>query len=277
MLYVQSYSPFSLFPQGLTETEDLSANYCVRIGKSGRGPHNKGSKQSHVCKGRPFFQPPKCCFHSSKDSLEPGAHLKCSNRLILSRRNAGMLLFAACLGAQLPATAMPVMPLTDDPENMSPLEVERLLKRFGELHMPDKRWRELLPPDAYDVMRMGATEPRFSSQLAQEKRAGSFLCHGCSTPVFRSERKYDSGTGWPSFTEAIPGAVTVVPDHVLGFWERRRPEVRCRRCQSHLGHILTDGPPPTGLRYCMNGVALLFRPDPICLHITDKPGGAARA
>lgn len=119
-------------------------------------------------------------------------------------------------------------------------------------------WRKILSEDAYMVMRQGDTEPPGYSPLDQEKRAGIFSCAGCDLPVFGSDKKYDSGTGWPSFWAPID-------DKALG--ERRQgsgrflqTEVHCRRCGGHLGHIFTDGPEPTGLRYCINGVALKFKP-----------------
>lgn len=122
----------------------------------------------------------------------------------------------------------------------------------------DEEWRHLLTPAQYDVLRQEGTEPAGSSPLLFEHRTGIFACAGCELPLFRSETKFDSGTGWPSFFRPIEGAVGTRVDRSLGMV---RTEVHCRRCGGHLGHVFKDGPPPTGLRYCMNGVALKFVPE----------------
>ena len=121
----------------------------------------------------------------------------------------------------------------------------------------DAEWRALLTPDQYAVLRQQATERAFSSPLDHEKRAGTFPCAGCSLALFSSTTKFDSGTGWPSFWKPLPNAVNEANDASLGM---ERTEIHCRRCGGHLGHVFDDGPKPTGLRYCMNGVAMSFTP-----------------
>jgi len=126
-----------------------------------------------------------------------------------------------------------------------------------EVEHTDAEWRKLLTPEQYAVLRQGATEYAFSSPLDEEKRAGIYSCAGCDLDLFSSKTKFDSGTGWPSFYRPLPNAVATHEDDSLGM---PRTEVHCRRCGGHLGHVFDDGPPPTGLRYCMNGVALKFKP-----------------
>jgi peptide-methionine (R)-S-oxide reductase len=121
----------------------------------------------------------------------------------------------------------------------------------------DAEWKKLLTPEQYQVMRAHGTERPGSCALLHEHRAGSFTCVGCGTPLFRSNLKFESGTGWPSFNDPLPGAVETSVDRGFGM---ARTEVHCATCGSHLGHVFPDGPPPTGLRYCVNGVALNFVP-----------------
>ena len=117
-------------------------------------------------------------------------------------------------------------------------------------------WRKILPPERFAVLREEKTERPGSSPLNAEKRRGIYACAGCSLPLYRSEAKYESGTGWPSFTSPIRDAVRTRPD---GFGPFKRTEVHCRRCGGHLGHVFDDGPQPAGKRYCMNGDAMVFR------------------
>lgn len=125
-----------------------------------------------------------------------------------------------------------------------------------EISYTDEQWRSMLSEAQYQVLRHEATERPFSSPLNAEKRAGIYHCGGCDLPLYSSETKYDSGTGWPSFYEALPNAVGTREDNSLFI---TRTEVHCRRCGGHLGHVFDDGPEPTGKRHCINGVALTFK------------------
>ncbi|MGE4071759.1 MAG: peptide-methionine (R)-S-oxide reductase MsrB [Lysobacterales bacterium] len=126
-----------------------------------------------------------------------------------------------------------------------------------EFQLSEAEWRERLSPQAFSVLRQEATERAGSSELNHEKRPGVFHCAGCDLPLFDASTKYESGTGWPSFYDHLPEAVGTREDR--GFF-MTRTEVHCRRCGGHLGHVFPDGPKPTGLRYCMNGVSLKFVP-----------------
>jgi peptide-methionine (R)-S-oxide reductase len=122
---------------------------------------------------------------------------------------------------------------------------------------PEDEWRRRLTPAQFAILRQEATEAPFTSRLLTEHREGTFVCAADGNPLFASATKYDSGTGWPSFWKPLPGAIGTSTDYKLGY---ARTEVHCARCGGHLGHVFDDGPRPTGLRYCMNGDALAFRP-----------------
>jgi peptide-methionine (R)-S-oxide reductase len=126
------------------------------------------------------------------------------------------------------------------------------------LQKSDAEWRQQLTPEQYHVLREHGTEQAGTSPLLEEHRRGQFRCAGCGQPLFDSQTKFESGSGWPSFYEPLPGAVATEEDrsHFM-----RRTEVHCARCGGHLGHVFPDGPQPTGLRYCMNGAALGFQPE----------------
>ena len=121
----------------------------------------------------------------------------------------------------------------------------------------DEEWRRTLTPEQFAVLREHATERPGSCALLHEHRAGAFSCAGCGNRLFVAERKFESGTGWPSFFSPVEGSIETTDDHSFGMV---RTEVHCSQCGGHLGHVFPDGPPPTGLRYCINGVALKFEP-----------------
>jgi len=126
-----------------------------------------------------------------------------------------------------------------------------------EIEKSDAEWRALLTPAQYEVLRKHGTERAGTSPLNAEKRKGTFACAGCDLPLFSSDTKYESGTGWPSFWRPLPNAVGTSTDKSFFM---TRTEAHCRRCGGHLGHVFDDGPKPTGLRYCMNGLSLKFVP-----------------
>ena len=157
-----------------------------------------------------------------------------------SRRH--LLQGAACLAAATPFAALAVA----DPYAVSPWR-----------KLTDADWKKRLPPASYDILRRDGTEQPFTSPLLKEHRAGTFVCLGCGLPLFKSQWKFESGTGWPSFYTAIPGALGKKNDFLL---IAERTEYHCARCLGHQGHVFNDGPKPTGLRYCNDGVALRFVP-----------------
>jgi peptide-methionine (R)-S-oxide reductase len=122
----------------------------------------------------------------------------------------------------------------------------------------DSEWRDTLTPQQYKVLREHGTEPPGSSPLNVEKRDGIFACAGCGQPLFSADTKFESGTGWPSFFKPLENSVETTTDRTLGM---TRVEVHCKNCGGHLGHVFPDGPQPTGMRYCMNGLALAFDPE----------------
>jgi len=133
-----------------------------------------------------------------------------------------------------------------------------MASKVYEVTHTDEEWRQRLTPDQYYVLRRHGTEAPGSCALNHEKRAGTFLCAGCGQKLFVSNRKFESGTGWPSFFDPLDGALETTEDRSH---DMVRAEVHCSRCGGHLGHVFPDGPPPTHLRYCINGVALEFQPE----------------
>jgi peptide-methionine (R)-S-oxide reductase len=124
------------------------------------------------------------------------------------------------------------------------------------VNLSDEEWKKILPEDVYNIARMKGTERPFSSKFETSNEVGTYYCAACGNPLFKSNAKFDSGCGWPSFYQPISKtSIIYTPDNTLGM---KRTEVTCGRCKAHLGHVFEDGPPPTGLRYCINGVVLDF-------------------
>ncbi len=146
--------------------------------------------------------------------------------------------------------ALPFLRFTEQPA------LAAATKKFSYV-LTEAQWRAKLSPAAYAVLREEGTERAFTSPLNEEHRAGTFACKGCALPLFASKTKFDSGTGWPSFWAPLPNAIGATTDTSFLM---ARTEVHCARCGGHLGHVFDDGPRPTGLRYCMNGVAMTFTP-----------------
>uniref|UniRef100_A0A7S4K071 Peptide-methionine (R)-S-oxide reductase n=1 Tax=Odontella aurita TaxID=265563 RepID=A0A7S4K071_9STRA len=135
----------------------------------------------------------------------------------------------------------------------------QLCVKFGQaIDKEDTEWRDILSPEEYYILREEGTEPPFSSELNSVKESGTFVCRGCGAPLFTTGSKFDSGTGWPSFTYPVDDSVDLRTDFKLII---PRTECRCATCKGHLGHVFSDGPEPTGLRYCMNGLAMSFKSD----------------
>lgn len=131
------------------------------------------------------------------------------------------------------------------------------MEKKNTLPANDDEWQVCLTPEQFEILRKEGTERPFSSPLNEEKRKGIFSCAACGNQLFLSDAKYDSGTGWPSFSDALPGALETKTDYTLA---RPRTEYHCATCGGHLGHVFEDGPTPTGLRYCTNGLAMIFDP-----------------
>lgn len=163
------------------------------------------------------------------------------------RKFIGAAAFAA-FGASAAAASRSAAPTDPDPKT---------IPDYNKWRLSEAAWKKRLSPEAYAVLRREATERPFSSPLEHEKRKGVYACAGCGFELFSSEKKFDSGTGWPSFSDSLPNVLGTKRDFKLVL---PRTEYHCARCGGHQGHVFDDGPAPTGLRYCNNGVALTFKP-----------------
>jgi peptide-methionine (R)-S-oxide reductase len=166
---------------------------------------------------------------------------------VMTRRQMMSFLSALGLGAKSAQAAAPAVPTP----------VTRADGAIEPYRLSDEQWKQRLNSAQYRVLRREGTEPPRSSRLNDEKRAGTYHCAGCDLPLFSSQTKYESGTGWPSFHTPLPGAVATKTDYLMIL---PRTEYHCARCEGHQGHVFDDGPRPSGKRYCNNGVALRFEP-----------------
>ena len=172
-------------------------------------------------------------------------------RQFLSQALLGLAGAAALRAATAAAPAQPTTATKPSaPAAAGPVKIEKIVKT-------EEEWRKVLTPEQFYILRKEGTERPYSSPLNNEKRKGTFVCVGCDLPLFESSTKFDSGTGWPSFYRAIDGRVGTSIDHKLIY---PRTEYHCARCGGHHGHVFDDGPKPTGLRYCNNGIVLKFIP-----------------
>ncbi len=175
----------------------------------------------------------------------------------MARWIAALVLAGTCLAGCTTNEAAADKPAAETPR----AEEAEPAPQHDSVRKTDAAWRAQLDDLAYRVLREAGTEPPFTSPLTDEHRTGQFVCAGCALPLFRSTDKFDSGTGWPSYSSPIDaGSVVERADEASGM---TRTEVRCGRCEGHLGHVFDDGPRPTGLRYCINGAALKFEPSEV--------------